>query len=522
MKKEIKIKPNIVKPDRVPSQMPTVRKSTGGPDDNGGSHMDARQRAIAEIARQNYNKVMGRRTGKDYSGYMGDPLTKNMSQIGDAKKSDTVFIVGGGPSLIGFDFNSLTGCDTIVINKAVEYVPNPTYFITMDYTYLSKTDHWIANYSKRGISTVFVANMTGNLAKKEDIYVDTKFNLRYTKLGEFNYVIESKHRVHPKTGFGKTIGDFAHGDNSGFCAVQLAILLGYKKIYLLGFDMNVGYKGTKTHFHNGYRGSSSIRTNIAGYAENMKNALRLVNEPEKIISCSQNSSLNEYMKFENYDEIKKQSFVQEDNIQEDMEQNNINGLSNLVIVGYYTVNTPYQNEAVKLINSCKRLGLNHDIIGVDNLGSWQSNTRYKAKFMGDMLLKHPDKRLLYVDCDAVIHRLPDLFKSYSADIAVRFQDFRWRKNECLSGTIYMENNLKTRKLCEIWGKINKSEGPQAKTFEQWNLGAAIEQMAKSDGLVCKNLPPEYTFIFDSMRKMYPNVVPVIEHFQASRKYKNKV
>jgi len=29
-------------------------------------------------------------------------------------------------------------------------------------------------------------------------------------------------------------------------------------------------------------------------------------------------------------------------------------------------------------------------------------------------------------------------------------------------------------------------------------------------------------IFDSMRSMYPDIIPVIEHFQASRKLKNKV
>jgi hypothetical protein len=47
-------------------------------------------------------------------------------------------------------------------------------------------------------------------------------------------------------------------------------------------------------------------------------------------------------------------------------------------------------------------------------------------------------------------------------------------------------------------------------------------MKKSHGLRDKNLPPEYTFIFDSMRKIYPNAVPVIEHFQASRKYRAKL
>jgi hypothetical protein len=47
-------------------------------------------------------------------------------------------------------------------------------------------------------------------------------------------------------------------------------------------------------------------------------------------------------------------------------------------------------------------------------------------------------------------------------------------------------------------------------------------MKKTHGLIDKNLPPEYTFIFDSMRKMYPNAKPVIEHFQASRKLRNNV
>ncbi len=42
-------------------------------------------------------------------------------------------------------------------------------------------------------------------------------------------------------------------------------------------------------------------------------------------------------------------------------------------------------------------------------------------------------------------------------------------------------------------------------------------MRKEGKIRDANLPPEYTMIFDSMRSMYPNVKPVIEHFQASRK-----
>jgi hypothetical protein len=86
----------------------------------------------------------------------------------------------------------------------------------------------------------------------------------------------------------------------------------------------------------------------------------------------------------------------------------------------------------------------------------------------------------------------------------------------------MANNERTRELCHRWQRINISEGPNATTFEQWNLGNVINEMAAEGKIISKNLPPEYTMIFDSMRAMYPNIVPVIEHFQASRKLRNKV
>ena len=130
--------------------------------------------------------------------------------------------------------------------------------------------------------------------------------------------------------------------------------------------------------------------------------------------------------------------------------------------------------------------------------------------------------LLYVDVDAVIHGPLNLFKNYNCDIAVRWQDFRWRQNECLSGTIYMENNHRTKRLCELWRDINVKEGNQTNRMEQWNLDTVIQEMKINNNLTTNNLPPEYTFIFDHMKAIYPNIKPVIEHFQASRRFKNKL
>jgi glycosyltransferase involved in cell wall biosynthesis len=202
--------------------------------------------------------------------------------------------------------------------------------------------------------------------------------------------------------------------------------------------------------------------------------------------------------------------------------NSMSDLRDVVFVAYYTINTPYEQEAAKLIKSLEKLNIRYDVVGVPNLGNWQANTRFKAKFMLDMLDKHIGSKLVYVDSDAIVHKRPELFSNYNCDVAVRWQDFRWRKNECLSGTIYMDNNQRTRELCRRWLQINDSEGPNAKTFEQWNLGTVIKEMEGQGKLTTKNLPPEYTFIFDSMRQIYPNTVPVIEHFQASRRLKNKI
>ena len=142
--------------------------------------------------------------------------------------------------------------------------------------------------------------------------------------------------------------------------------------------------------------------------------------------------------------------------------------------------------------------------------------------MLDMLIKWPKHNLLYVDVDAVIHRPLDLFKNYKCDIAVRWQDFRWRKNECLSETIYMENNKRTKQLCELWRDINIKEGNQSNRMEQWNLDTVINKMKADPKFTYRNLPPEYTFIFDIMKGIYPNVQPVIEHYQASRRFKKDV
>jgi hypothetical protein len=431
--------------------------------------------------------------------------------------SKEVFIVAGGPSLAKTDLSFLEGRDVICINKAIDLVKNPTYFITMDYSFFSKVNKTPKEIAQLAQSSHFIINKQHSYIQKiNGFYVDTRHGLQYSGLEHFSSVISSVKESNEITGFGQTFSEFSHGENSGYCAIQFAILAGYTEIYLLGFDMFETQKESQTHFHKDYppRNINRFNASIKTYKKHILDSIAKIKKVKRLrIYTITPSSLEAVVP-----RVSSSKFF----TQKPREIISNTDLSDLVIVAYYTLNTPYEQEAEKLINSLNKLGLTHDVVGVPNLGNWQANTRFKAKFMQAMLDKHIGKNLLYVDSDAIVHSKPVLFKDYEADIAVRWQDFRWRENECLSGTIFMANNKKTRELCQRWQGINESEGPNATTFEQWNLGSIIKQMESEGKITSKNLPPEYTMIFDSMRAMYPNVVPVIEHFQASRKLRNKV
>ena len=436
----------------------------------------------------------------------------NSSIIIPTKKSHRVFIIGGGPSINSIQLDNLKNEDTICVNAAVNFVPNPTYFITMDYSYFDpkRKINTVDDVIKKSQYSYFILNtQNGNIKNINNKITDVRHNFVYKDLDKFDRVMPSLLRSDEKTGFGLDINNFSHGDNSGFCAIQLAILLGYEEIYLVGYDLDTS--PDKTHFHKLYdKNSLGFKNKVSRYRDVISHSINLLNKSEsksKIMSITPTALSN----------------VEEINLSK-VQLNPITYTKSkkYVVVSYYTINTPYEQEAAKLRNSLEKLKVPYDIVGVPNLGDWQLNTRFKAKFMQDMLRKHKEKNIVWVDSDAVIHSYPDLFDSYSCDVAVRWQDFRWRKNECLSGTIYLANNPQTLELCQRWEGNNTSEGPGAKTFEQWNLGKAIEEMRNEGKIKDENLPPEYTMIFVSMRQMYPNIIPVIEHFQASRKLRSRV
>jgi hypothetical protein len=188
------------------------------------------------------------------------------------------------------------------------------------------------------------------------------------------------------------------------------------------------------------------------------------------------------------------------------------------VIGYYTRGTRYESLSWRLINSCDAFGLPHYIEGVEDLGSWEKNTHYKAQFVRECLSQFPGEPLLYVDVDAVFQKMPVAISLIpeEVDIAYRTENFPWRKDEPLSGTIFFRNTSKTQEVVAKWEELNNKTPAvrnKPETWEQQNLKRALEAVKDANYY---NLPPEYTFITDHTRRLFPGLLPVIEHFQASR------
>jgi hypothetical protein len=188
---------------------------------------------------------------------------------------------------------------------------------------------------------------------------------------------------------------------------------------------------------------------------------------------------------------------------------------NFLVIAYYTKGNSYEHISENLKNSCKTYDIPLYIESIQDLGSWEANTHYKAQFILKCLERFK-QNLAYVDVDAVFRRFPDLFNTLDCDIAYRTESFKWRSNEALSGTIFLKNCPNTIEIIKSWISLNErnpSSRYKPDTWEQANMQKVVKS---SSSINYYNLPPEYTFITDHTRRMYPQLKPVIEHFQESR------
>ena len=168
--------------------------------------------------------------------------------------SKEVFIVAGGPSLKGFNWSRLNGKDVIAINRSYEVIPNAKYIYFADWDFFEKHKEAILNHGGQ-ILTGYASNICRKRIEHPDV-------TEYTLTGA--------------DGFETKPNSIRHGRNGGYAAINVAYHLGYKRIYLLGYDM--GRNGEETHWHNGHPriDPPSIYTTMLNHYDTMDKALKNV------------------------------------------------------------------------------------------------------------------------------------------------------------------------------------------------------------------------------------------------------
>jgi|HubBroStandDraft_4_1064222.scaffolds.fasta_scaffold59453_2 hypothetical protein len=191
-----------------------------------------------------------------------------------------------------------------------------------------------------------------------------------------------------------------------------------------------------------------------------------------------------------------------------------------LVISFYTENSPYQLEAMSLIASCHLYGIEVEVEAMPSIGSWERNCAMKPFFIRQKLLEKK-RPIFWVDADAVFKKKPDFSAMIHSDLSFRtmkrFSDDK--RFKYFSGSFFLNNTRAGLKFADRWCQycqdvIDKKEDLQF--LDQTSLVHLIE---RGESVKLFSLPIAYAKIFDiDAQEIHPEEV-VIEHAQASRRYR---
>ena len=194
------------------------------------------------------------------------------------KEDKTLFIVGGGPSLIDFNWSLLKDKNVLVLNRGFEKVPNALGLLWNDVKFHKDNVKNIENFKGLKISTTrYILPGGSHLCECDIIWVKGK-----NYWSDFSGAIEESPYV------------INQGSNTGYSALNVAYHLGAKTIYLLGYDMKLDKD--KTNWHDGYPNQNPLAIEmIETFSQVFMGAEKLYKEKGiKIYNVNKDSRLTEF------------------------------------------------------------------------------------------------------------------------------------------------------------------------------------------------------------------------------------
>jgi hypothetical protein len=196
-----------------------------------------------------------------------------------------------------------------------------------------------------------------------------------------------------------------------------------------------------------------------------------------------------------------------------------------IVISFYTKETFYQIEVQNLIWSCEQFGITYQIESISSFGSWEINCAYKPFFIHRKLqeLKQP---VLWIDADGVFKKKPEQLSTFRKDFAVRINSHIPidHPSHVMSGTVYANYTPGADALLRLWAEYSQKEMIRSNRKEEfWDQIALRDALySKENPAIFESLPFSYTSIVDHAGDLEMIKEPIIEHHQASRRYKKLV
>ena len=193
-----------------------------------------------------------------------------------------------------------------------------------------------------------------------------------------------------------------------------------------------------------------------------------------------------------------------------------------VIISFYTRNTPYEEEVKNLIESCKKFDLAIEVEGIDSFGSWELNCAFKPFFIWRMMEKL-GRPVLWVDADGIFLKKPRWQEAFDSDLSVRFHgELDWdHPSKVITSTLFVCPSLEGKAILRRWiRQTQKHLLDPNRTLEFWDQIALRDALNGWEGML-EPMPLSYAKIFDHPSDCISTPDPVIEHYQASRRFKKK-
>ena len=242
--------------------------------------LTTRSRAVTEVVREHAARQQELRHQTRLKHNPHNPASAVL--LDGAWHDETCFLIAGGPSLHGFDFERLRGRGRVIaINRAMEFVPWADVAFFMD-----------NKFYKRMHEPRYRAAWDGFEGKR--VFLDL-IGRPYDDC----YHVRSLGRA----GLSSSVASgLYHGNNSGVGALNLALCMKASPIYLLGYDCR--HMNGRAHFHDGY-GPRSNENVVRGFARDFERQARFVRRLNaRIVNLNPASLLRAYP-FSTIDEVLK-------------------------------------------------------------------------------------------------------------------------------------------------------------------------------------------------------------------------